>query len=315
MQTGGVAETLRPEVISAYHEKNFQTPVIGVTGGKGGVGKTTVAVNLACALVDMGHKVALVDADVDAPNAAILLGMVLENSAPVFTTMPIFDEDKCKACGACVEACRLNALFLPKNKIPVLLGACNGCEACLLVCDADAIHRGKKNVGKTYKTSRGKLTLYTGELIPSLEESAIVVEKVKERVFQEAADFDVIVVDTSPGAHCNVIKALQGADSVITVTEPTPLGAHDFELILKLLGIFQMKGKTFLNRADLPSQKNDIQRIAQKHNITIVAKINTDDLLIKSNVVGNPLVTMFPDSVSAKTFVRLAHEITREHRI
>lgn len=314
MQTR-VAETLRLEVISAYHEKPFQTPVIGVTGGKGGAGKTTVAVNLACAMVDMGHKVALVDADVDAPNAAILLGMVLDNPADVFTTMPLFNENKCNACGACVEACRFNALFLPKDKIPVLLGECNGCEACLLVCDADAINRGKKNVGKTYKTSRGKLTLYTGELIPSLEESAIVVEKVKERVFQDAADFDIIVVDTSPGAHCNVIKALQSSDSVITVTEPTPLGAHDFELILKLLDIFHLKGTAFVNRADLPSPKDDIQRIAQKHNTTIATKLNTDDLLIKSYVNGNPLVTMFPESASAKTFVRLAHKIIEEYRI
>jgi Mrp family chromosome partitioning ATPase len=75
-----LAETLRPEIITAYHEKPFQAPVIGVTGGKGGVGKTTVAVNVACALADMGHKVALVDADVDAPNAAILLGVALKNS-------------------------------------------------------------------------------------------------------------------------------------------------------------------------------------------------------------------------------------------
>ena len=75
MQTS-LAGALRPEVITAYHEKSFKAPVIGVTGGKGGVGKTTVAVNIACALADMGHKVALVDADVDAPNAAILLPII-----------------------------------------------------------------------------------------------------------------------------------------------------------------------------------------------------------------------------------------------
>ncbi len=312
MQTG-LAETLWPEVITAYHEKPFQTPVIGVTGGKGGVGKTTVAVNIACALAGLGHEVALVDGDVDAPNGAILLGMALENPVDVFISMPLIDENKCTSCGACVEVCRLNALFHPKDKAPVLLGACNGCEACLLVCETNAIDRGKKAVGKTYKTNRGNLTLYTGELIPSLEESAIVVEKLKERVFQEAADFDIIVVDTSPGAHCNVIKALQGSDRVITVTEPTPLGAHDFELILKLLDIFELKGTAFLNRADLPSPKEAIQRIAQEHNTSVAAELNTDDLLIKSYVSGTPIVTMFPESASAMTFIRLAHEIAREH--
>ena len=312
MQTR-LAETLRPEVIAAYHEKPFQTPVIGVTGGKGGVGKTTVAVNLACALADMGHVVALVDADVDAPNAAILLSTALENSTDVSITMPLIDAGKCNSCGACVAACRLNSLFLPKDKAPVLLGACNGCEACLLVCKTNAIGRGKKHVGKIYKTNRGNLTIYTGELIPSLEESAIVVEKLKDRVFQEATDFDIIVVDTSPGAHCNVIKALQGSDTVITVTEPTPLGAHDFELILKLLAIFELNGAAFLNRADLPAPKDAVQRIAREHNVTIVAELNTDDLLIKSYVSGIPIVSMAPEAASAIVFVRLADEIAKEY--
>jgi MinD superfamily P-loop ATPase len=309
----GLAKKLRPEIIAAYHEKPFQTPVIGVTGGKGGVGKTTVAVNLACALTDMGRAVALVDADVDAPNAAILLSTALENPTDVSITMPLIDAGKCNSCGACVAACRLNSLFLPKDKAPVLLGACNGCEACLLVCKKNAIGRGKKDVGKIYKTNRGNLTLYTGELIPSLEESAIVVEKLKDRVFQEAAEFDIIVVDTSPGAHCNVIKALQGADCVIAVTEPTPLGAHDFELILQLLAIFELKGTAFLNRADLPAPKNMIKRITQKHSISVAAELNSDDLLIKSYVSGNPIVTMFPGSASAMVFVQLADEIAREY--
>ena len=314
MQTS-LAKGLHPEIIMAYHEKAFQTPVIGEIGSKGGVGKTTVAVNLACALVDMGHEVALADADVDAPNAAILLGMNLDLSVDVFITTPCIDGSKCDSCGACVDVCRLNSLFLPKDKAPVLLGACNGCEACLLVCKADAIHRGKKAVGKTYKTNQGNLTLYTGELIPSLEESAIVVEKLKARVFQEAPDFDVIIVDTSPGAHCSVIKALQGSDSVIAVTEPTPLGAHDFELILKLLDIFELKATAFLNRADLPSKSDAVKKISRAYNITMGAKLNTDDLLIKSYVSGTPIVEMFLGTTSAMVFVQLAHELAQEYLV
>ncbi|SHJ94252.1 MinD superfamily P-loop ATPase, contains an inserted ferredoxin domain [Malonomonas rubra DSM 5091] len=305
-------EKLSAEVIAAYHEKSFSTPVIGVTGGKGGVGKTTVAINLACALADKGHTVALVDADVDAPNAAILLGMALTDASDVTTTVPLFNADKCTSCGACVAACRVNALFLPKGKTPVLLGACNGCEACLLVCESNAIDRGKKNVGKIYKTTQGNLTLYTGELLPSLEESAIVVKKLKEQVFLEAKEFDIIVIDTSPGAHCNVILALQGADRVIAVTEPTPLGAHDFELILQLLDVFQLKGTAFLNRADLAAPQAMIQRIAQEHKVAIAAELNSDDLLIKSYVSATPIVTMSPESDSATVFSRLADEISRE---
>jgi ATP-binding protein involved in chromosome partitioning len=48
--------------------------IIAVGSGKGGVGKTTLAVNLAIALARMGNKVGLLDADVYGPNVPLMLG-------------------------------------------------------------------------------------------------------------------------------------------------------------------------------------------------------------------------------------------------
>jgi flagellar biosynthesis protein FlhG len=60
--------------------------VIAVSGGKGGVGKTSVSVNLAVALADAGRQVMLLDADLGLANVDVLLGL-----SPRFTLADVIE--------------------------------------------------------------------------------------------------------------------------------------------------------------------------------------------------------------------------------
>ncbi|MGH2898134.1 MAG: P-loop NTPase, partial [Solirubrobacteraceae bacterium] len=56
--------------------KRAATRSIAVGGGKGGVGKSTIAANLALALARLGHRVTIIDADLGAANLHTMLGVV-----------------------------------------------------------------------------------------------------------------------------------------------------------------------------------------------------------------------------------------------
>ena len=56
-------------------DSSGRVPVIAVASGKGGVGKTTVAVNLALALAAQGYRTGLVDADLYGPDVPRMMGL------------------------------------------------------------------------------------------------------------------------------------------------------------------------------------------------------------------------------------------------
>ncbi|MEM1172125.1 MAG: Mrp/NBP35 family ATP-binding protein [Cyanobacteria bacterium P01_H01_bin.35] len=69
------AETPQQKAIPDRQGIDAVKNIIAISSGKGGVGKSTVAVNVAVALAQMGAKVGLIDADIYGPNDPTMLGL------------------------------------------------------------------------------------------------------------------------------------------------------------------------------------------------------------------------------------------------
>ena len=250
---------------------------IAISGGKGGVGKSTVAILFANKLIKEGKRVILCDCDVECPNDYLLLNEKLEKSEEkVYAEFPKLIKKKCRKCGLCVETCRSNAIFQAPGQYPVFLkDLCSGCGACWIVCPNKAIKIEKEEIGQVYVNQiRKNYWLVTGQANPGLEETGPVVTQTKKFAldFAKKIKADIILFDTAAGIHCPVISALIDCDLAYVVTEPTPMGSYDLSLILDLCQKLKIPAKVILNQADL-GDKTRIQKIAKKFKINVEREI------------------------------------------
>jgi len=250
---------------------------IAITGGKGGTGKSTVAVLMANELVRKGKKVILVDCDVECPNDYLLVGKSLGKPKKlIYAEFPKLDKDKCRKCGLCVKACESNAIFQTPGEYPVFVkDLCSGCAACWLVCPYKAIKPIKEKSGQVFVNKIKKdFWLITGEAKAGLEETGPVVTKVKEFAlnFTKKVGADYLLLDTAAGTHCPVISALLDCDIAYVVTEPTPMGACDLGLILDLCRKLEVPASVILNQSDL-GDKKEVKKVIRKFKVKIGREI------------------------------------------
>ena len=261
---------------------------IAITGGKGGTGKSTVATALAVRLARK-HRVLLLDLDVDCPDDHLLLSIKRQGAEDIMQFVPKIDFKKCIKCGKCARTCRESAIVFVQGRYPILVPEqCTGCGACWLVCPAGAIGKTRRKIGTIYKGRGHGIDFIGGELELGYEEASPIVNAVRRFSEKIEKRYDYVLIDTAAGTHCNVISAMLGVDMALAVTEPTPLGQHDLELILELLKVLEVPSKIVLNRSDI-GDKALIKEVSRKFKTDIIAEIPYRKDILEAYSRGKPV--------------------------
>ena len=271
--------------------------IIAIASGKGGTGKTTVAVSLALSLATDGCRPVLLDCDVEEPNGALFLRPEIKERREVGQMIPRVDVAKCTSCGRCAEVCQYHAIAVVGEKVLVFPELCHGCGSCTLNCPTGAIDEVLHVLGTVERGLAGGVAFDQGTMNVGEAMGVPIIRELKRWAIPPESGDRPVILDAPPGSSCPVVEVMRGADAVLMVTEPTPFGLHDLRIAVQVarkeLGL---PVAVVVNRDGVGDQGVDAYCDAE--GIPIIMRIPLDRRIAEAYSEGIPPVEALPEMVT-----------------
>lgn len=264
---------------------------IAIASGKGGTGKTTVAVNLAYFLTTAGRSVQYLDCDVEEPNGHLFLKPQVESQWSANVMVPRIIEEKCTFCGECSAKCQYNALVsLPTIPPLVFPNLCHGCGLCMHVCPEGAISEDTREIGRVEQgIGPGNMAFVHGVLNVGEAMAVPLIRKVKACSLES----HVHILDAPPGTACPLVTTIGDADIVVMVTEPTPFGLHDLSIAVAVAEKLEIPVGLVINRERRLFAP--LEEFIVDHKMKVLARIPEDRKIAEGYSKGEIIVETSPD--------------------
>jgi MinD superfamily P-loop ATPase len=280
--------------------------IIAVASGKGGTGKTTVAITLALS-IDGSHYV---DCDVEEPNGNLFLHAEIEGRRETGIPMPVIDQDRCTLCGDCAKACEFNALAVSKERVLLFSDLCHGCAVCSYVCpEPDVITEKQRRLGEIktahVRGSSASNIAYTGA---RLDIGTLLVTPLIKEVKTTADPESTVIRDAPPDTSCPVVETIGGSDYCLLLTELTRFGLNDLQLAVDLVRELEIRLGVVVNQSD--TSDGEIMAYCEREGIPVLLEIPFSRQLAVAYSNGAPIVEQ--DSAYRARFQRLFQDILAE---
>ena len=102
----------------------------------------------------------------------------------------------------------------------------------------------------------------------------------------------ITLIDAPPGTSCPVIAAMNGADFILMVTEPTPFGLHDLKLAVEAVRLLGIPCGLVVNRADIGDDK--VFAYAREEGLPVLLTIPFERGIAEAYSRGETIIEALP---------------------